>query len=98
LPSQNENFANAALEALSVGTPALLSAQVGLSAYVRAQEFGWVYEGSEMQLLQALQNAYAAAVQRTAIRQKAPSQVQADFGAEGLAQQYLAAYQNFAPL
>ncbi|AEE50753.1 XrtY-associated glycosyltransferase XYAG1 [Haliscomenobacter hydrossis] len=98
LPSQNENFANAALEALSVGTPVLLSAQVGLSAYVRTQALGWIYDGTTAGLLQALQSAYTAAGQRTEIRQKAPSLVLADFGAERIAQQYLAAYQNFGLL
>lgn len=98
LPSQNENFANAALEALSVGTPVLLSAQVGLSAYVRVQDLGWVYDGTAAGLVQALQRAYLAAGQRTAIQQKAPSQVHADFGAERIAQEYLAAYQNFGLL
>lgn len=98
LPSQNENFANAALEALSVGTPVLLSAQVGLSTYVRTQDLGWIYDGTEAGLLQALQSAYTAADQRRGIRQKAPSQVHADFGAEKIAQQYLAAYQNFGLL
>jgi len=98
LPSQNENFANAALEALSVGTPALLSAQVGLSAYVRAQGLGWVYDGSEEALLQVLQAAYAAAAQRLEIRQKAPGQVHADFGAEKIARQYVEAYKSFGLL
>lgn len=98
LPSQNENFANAALEALSAGTPVLLSAQVGLSAYVQEQALGWVYDGTEAELLQALHNAHAARDLRTEIRQKAPLQIQADFGAEHVAQQYLAAYQNLGLL
>lgn len=98
LPSQNENFANAALEALSVGTPVLLSAPVGLSAYARTQELGWVYDGTVAGLLQALQSAYPAAKQRAEIRQKAPGLVQADFGAKKIAQQYMAAYQNFGLL
>lgn len=98
LPSQNENFANAALEALSVGTPVLLSAQVGLSAYARAQDLGWVYDGTVAGLLQALKSAYPATEQRATIRQKAPGLVHADFGAENIAQQYLAAYQNFGLL
>ena len=98
LPSQNENFANAALEALAVGTPVLLSAQVGLSAYVRAQELGWIYDGTVAGLLQALQSAYTATGQRTEIRKKAPRLIHADFGAKKIAQQYMAAYQNFGLL
>lgn len=98
LPSQNENFANVVLEALAVGTPVVLSAQVGLSTYVHEQDLGWIYDGTAAGLLQALQNAYTAVEQRTDIRQKAPSLVQADFGAERIAQQYLAAYRNFGLL
>lgn len=98
LPSQNENFANAALEALSAGTPVLLSAQVGLSAYVREQTLGWIYDGTEAGLLQALHTAQAEKDQCRTIREKAPLQIQADFGAEKIAQQYLRAYQNFGLL
>jgi glycosyltransferase involved in cell wall biosynthesis len=94
LPSQNENFANAALEALAVGTPVLLSAQVGLSAYVQEQALGWVYAGTSEDLLQQLQIAYTDPAQRAAIRERASRRVQVDFGAEELAARYVEAYQG----
>ena len=54
LPSQNENFANVVLESLAVGTPVILSDQVGLSEYVIKQNFGWVYSGGSTELAQQL--------------------------------------------
>ncbi len=42
LLSQNENFANVVVESLSVGTPVIISDQVGLNDYVSENNFGWV--------------------------------------------------------
>src|SRR5690606_32929737 len=42
LPSHDENFANVVVESLSVGTPVLISKQVGLADYVQSLNLGWV--------------------------------------------------------
>lgn len=95
LPSQNENFANVVLESLAVGTPVLLSDQVGLSEYIVKQKFGWVYSGGANELAQQLRLAWDDQNSRDAIRTGAPSQVHSDFGAATLAEQYLTAYQQY---
>lgn len=48
LPSYNENFANVVIEAISVGTPVLLSEHVGLQDYVRDHHFGLVFRLDEL--------------------------------------------------
>lgn len=95
LPSQNENFANVVLESLAVGTPVILSDQVGSSEYVVKQNFGWVYSGGAPELAHQLRSAWNDQNRREAIRSEAPLQVHTDFGADTLAQQYLAAYQQY---
>ncbi|RZJ78473.1 MAG: glycosyltransferase, partial [Flavobacterium sp.] len=44
LTSYNENFANVVIESLSVGTPVILSNQVGLANYVTENNLGWITE------------------------------------------------------
>ncbi|WP_423149073.1 XrtY-associated glycosyltransferase XYAG1 [Rubrolithibacter danxiaensis] len=50
LPSYNENFANVVIESLSVGTPVLISKNVGLSAFVKSNKLGEVFDGSQEDL------------------------------------------------
>ncbi len=42
LPSRDENFANVVIEALAVGTPVIVSEQVGLATFVQAKQLGAV--------------------------------------------------------
>ena len=42
LTSRNENFANVVIESLHVGTPVLVSQQVGLATFVEKEKLGWV--------------------------------------------------------
>lgn len=95
LPSNYESFSNAALEALSVGTPVLLSDQVGLNDYVKDQNLGWVYSGGSEELAAQLQIARTDLSLRQWIHTYAPKRIQDDFGAEALTRQYLAAYAQF---
>ena len=44
LVSHNENFANVVIESLHAGTPVLVSDKVGLAAFVKAENMGWVTE------------------------------------------------------
>lgn len=94
LPSQNENFALAVLEALAVGTAVVVSDQVGLCDYVREQDFGWVVPLRVEAWHEALNDALNDAVKRQRIRQQAPERVRRDFDATTLAQRYLAFYRR----
>lgn len=42
LLSKNENFANVVIESLHMGTPVLLSKDVGLSSFIEKEDLGWV--------------------------------------------------------
>ncbi|MDX2067873.1 MAG: glycosyltransferase [Haliscomenobacter sp.] len=96
LPSLSENFANVVLESLATGTPVIISDQVGLHDYVSAKNLGWVVPLNKEAWVQALQTAWEARSLRTQIRAQAPALIHEDFGAEQLAKQYLAAYQQFS--
>lgn len=97
LPSYNENFANVVLESLSVGTPVMISDQVGLSDYVQSEELGWVIPLEKNLWVKALDEAWLARQLREDIRIKAPTLILQDFGAENLAKKYIEAYQKFCP-
>ncbi|MFY7787569.1 MAG: XrtY-associated glycosyltransferase XYAG1, partial [Thermoflexibacteraceae bacterium] len=58
LPSYNENFANVVIEALSVGTPVIVSNRVGLADYVNQQQMGEVINLSADELQKALEKLY----------------------------------------
>jgi glycosyltransferase involved in cell wall biosynthesis len=54
LPSFNENFANVVIEALAVGTPVLISHQVGLSDFVQKNNLGLVHQHTVESLKEGL--------------------------------------------
>lgn len=94
LPSHNENFANAALEALAMGTPVLLTDTVGLAEYVRQTGFGRVCPPDAAVIAADLADLYVngCGFGREAIAQ----QVRRDFEPLRLAQAYVEAYQKLA--
>ncbi len=94
LTSQNENFANVVLECLALGTPVLISDQVGLSDYVQEHQLGWVCHLNEASVRQTLHQAMNDRVTREKIRREAPDWVRADFDPQMLAQRYLKHYQD----
>jgi len=95
LPSYNENFANVVIEALSVGTPVIVSKYVGLADYVSQHQLGEVINLSATELQKALENLYKNTTLRQKIRQTAPQQIQKDFSAENLTVAYTKIYQEY---
>lgn len=95
LPSHNENFAHVVLEALAVGTPVVLSDQVGLKDYVLENDFGWVVPSGMTRgsYTMALEEAYRDTAKRDCIRRDAPAAVRRDFNAQVLVEQYRKAYE-----
>lgn len=91
LTSYNENFANVVVESLSVGTPVLLSDQVGLEDYVRASGSGWVTGLAKADIVSKLEEAYSQLMikKQSPLR---PLQVYKDFDGRQLAVQYLEKY------
>ena len=58
LVSKNENFGNAAAEALCLGTPVVLSKGVGLAAATEAADAGWVCEATVAGIQTAIDTAF----------------------------------------
>lgn len=95
LTSHNENFANVVVEALSVGTPVLVTSGVGLSSYVKEQRLGWVCEMQAQQIREALIDAYEQKDRRREIRGRAPGEASRTFSGIDLARKYIDKYQEF---
>ena len=95
LLSHNENFGVVVLEALSVGTPVLLSEEVGLSKYVREKQLGWVTGNSDLgQVMQTLELLADQTEQRLRIQQDAPRFIARDFNAKTLTDRYIEFYNS----
>ncbi len=94
LPSYNENFANVVIESLSVGTPVLVSENVGLAAYVKSNDFGWVCTLNSFDIKEKIATAYQNKLKRDFIRQEAPNIILNDFNDEVLAERYMELYRN----
>lgn len=96
LTSYNENFANVIIESLAVGTPVLVSNQVGLWEYVQQNNLGWVSALDAQAIAATIVKAQADQQHRAWICNNAPEIIQRDFSPLHIAQQYLDAYQKFA--
>ena len=58
LPSFNENFANTVIESLAVGTPVLISENVGLEDYIEKNNYGLIHEQNASDLKEKLNYFY----------------------------------------
>lgn len=94
LPSHDENFANNVLESLLLGTPVIVSENVGLADFVKNNSLGWVFRGSEKELASAISNAYKSKEVRERINLEARERVLKEFDNAKLTQQYLSMYKN----
>ncbi|SEW54164.1 XrtY-associated glycosyltransferase XYAG1 [Chitinophaga arvensicola] len=95
LTSRNENFAIVVIESLYAGTPVLISDQVGLAAYVRQYDMGWVTPIDNVEVIsEQLTRAYEAKEQRQTITRAAPAQIRHDFNDAVLASSYVALYEK----
>lgn len=94
LISYNENFANVVIEALSQGTPVLISDQVGLSSYVGDKKMGWTTSLDPEEIAAALTSIYDSPDQRSEVRLKAPGIIRNDFAAGKLLEQYIELYKR----
>lgn len=92
LPSYNENFANVVVESLSVGTPVLVSKNVGLADYVKANELGWVCSLKPKDIAEKINLAYNHKLKRETIKRNAPILIKNDFDDEVLVRSYIELY------
>ncbi len=93
LPSHDENFGNAVIESLSVGTPVLISEQVGLAAYVKQNTLGWICQTTALSVSSAINDiAENHQTELLRIREKAPDTIDNSFNENNLVKQYIALY------
>ena len=93
LPSYDENFGNAVIESLAVGTPVLISEEVGLAAYVVKNNLGWVCEttpASVSAVINDIGNNSFAIVEK--ISGYAPQIIYKDFNPDNLVKKYADMY------
>ncbi len=94
LTSYNENFANVVIESLAMGTPVLISENVGLYDYVINNNFGWVVPNEPEQLKITLIKSFEDKQKRKEIREAAPKKIRTAFDENRLIKQYTEMYKN----
>jgi glycosyltransferase involved in cell wall biosynthesis len=93
LPSYDENFGNTVIESLSVGTPVLISEQVGLADYVKQNNLGWLCQTSPESVGDAINDiAQNHSTQTNRIRRDAPVIIANDFNNDNLVKRYISMY------
>lgn len=94
LTSYNENFANVVVESLAMGTPVLISEEVGLADYVITNKVGWITSLDVEAIIRNIELSHKDLMKRTYIRETAPALIQQDFEESRLAATYVKLYQN----
>lgn len=94
LISHNENFANVVIEALSAGTPVLISEGVGLADYVQRNELGWVSSMDPDRIAGHLDAIYSQRHRLQEVGRKASYRIEQDFNHETLANEYIRIYKK----
>jgi glycosyltransferase involved in cell wall biosynthesis len=95
LTSLNENFAIVVIESLYVGTPVLISNNVGLCNYVEENGFGWITGiESVTEIRQKLTEAYNNKKGRNEITSRARKIIDHDFNEAKLAGDYVKLYES----
>lgn len=92
LPSYDENFANVVIECLAMGTPVLITENVGLSDYVRKNELGWICQRTQSSLVETLMAVFNDIVKLQKISKASPGIIYRDFNESNLREQYLNFY------
>ena len=96
LTSHSENFAIVVIESLSVGTPVLVSDQVGLFNFVQETDFGWVTDMDIENITAKLNTLYLDKQKLARISREAPAKIKDEYEESNLAKQYLRFYNLIA--
>ena len=96
LTSINENFANVVIESLHMGTPVLISDQVGLASFVSENNLGWVSRLNVGSISNTLNEAFADKKKRMKINKTGRIKIQESFSKTVLIQKYTDIYKLVA--
>jgi glycosyltransferase involved in cell wall biosynthesis len=96
LPSYSENFGNVVLEAMAVGTPVVVTPEVGLAAEVERSSAGVVTPNDPAQLAAALRALLADPARRAAMGRGGRAAVELRYTWERVAVQMEEVYARFA--
>ena len=96
LVSKNENFGNAAAEALCFGTPVVLSNGVGLAAATSAADAGWICDATVAGIRSAIDAAFCDPQAAKLRGNRAQEWAERNLGWRAVAIKTLAIYQSFA--
>ncbi len=95
LPSHDENFGNAVIESLSVGTAVLISEEVGLADYVERKSLGWMCKRNPASISAIIDDiARNRQADLEKIRVIAPGIIYKDFNTANLVKEYIAMYEG----
>lgn len=94
LTSYNENFANVVIESLAMGTPVLVSEEVGLADYVKKNDLGWVVFLKTENISKKITESFNNEQQRTHIRKNSPNKIKSDYNEKSLVEYYIKMYNN----
>lgn len=92
LPSHDENFANNVLESLLMGTPVVITENVGLATFVFQNSLGFVFKGGELQLSDCINKAIKNSSFTKNINEHARGIVLKEFNNIKLVNEYLLLY------
>jgi glycosyltransferase involved in cell wall biosynthesis len=93
-PSFTENFANAVIENLSVGTPVLVSEKVGLAQYVLENNLGWTCGTNANSIAKVVEDIFYKKEELINIRKIAPAIIKRDFSPKVVAEKYVDEYKR----
>lgn len=94
LTSHSENFAIVVIESLSVGTPVLVSNNVGLCKYVESNDLGWVTSIDRHDVVNALEQSFLETEKRNKISEFAKSKILTDYNDAYIADLYIQMYRS----
>ena len=94
LPSHTENYGNVVIEALSQGTPAIVSDQVGAKEYVKDNALGWVIETTPTKWANRINDLGKEKHKLITMREKAILCIKRDFNQDKQVETYLSMYRH----